>query len=213
MNKFFISGLQRTGTNYTQALLNHNVDCNISWEDVYWKHEIVVPESIYFTNKGVKGVIVVTKNPYQWIESICFRNRVDVYERYGVDYRMNDKSTMYFENNGVCFNLKSLVSLYTTFYTNWVVNSRYEKFILKYEDLLRNPHGIIDDFVKKYELKLYNNEININVANVPFSDNWDYSLIDSYKKFHLRHLERHHVDYINNHIDDSFLNKLGYNKL
>lgn len=212
MDKFFIAGLQRTGTNYVQKLFNENIECNVNCQDIYWKHQIVFPESAYLEKMNIKAVILIVKNPYSWIESICFRDSVDIHDIYSIDYGMNDKETMYLINNEKTFNIKSLINLYTTFYNNWLINCTYEKFFIKYEDLLNKPNDIINDFTKKYNLKLSKNEITSQIKDVFQSDMWDVSLLEMYKNNRLRHLEAKHIEHINMYLDDSFLNKLEYYK-
>ena len=83
MKNIFVVGLQRTGTNYVERLLNDSVE-GIDFRGYvrdggqnYSKHEFpYIKEAV--TNSIIKqdGFIVVVKNPYMWVESICFR---DVY--------------------------------------------------------------------------------------------------------------------------------------
>ena len=117
--KIFNNGLQRNGTNYTLSLLKLNTEylcCNAI--ENYHKHNLY---------KQIKPdcdmVLTVVKNPYLWIESILFRNPVDIV-KYHSDYKLDDKDN-YLEN---------LLSLYYDFYTGWM---NANSFIVRYEDLLQ----------------------------------------------------------------------------
>ena len=86
MIKGWVNGLQRSGTNYTEALLKMNL--GIGYEEHHitsncWKHQVTRSESREY--EGIKGfkkefhsydyklVVTVHKNPYTWAESIAHR--------------------------------------------------------------------------------------------------------------------------------------------
>lgn len=211
MKDFLIAGLQRSGTNYIETLLNKNIDnTKFGWEDWYWKHNINPPSLALFRQHNLRGIILCVKNPFAWVESICFRESADLYEAYGVYYDMNDKSSLYFENNGMIFNVKALIKLYNEYYNNWVNAPNLNIYTIKYEDILKDPTKVITEFKERYNLQFKNEELDTIVANLPMSNNWDFSLKEFYVNYRLKYLDNQQLDYIAQLLDIELLKKIGY---
>lgn len=211
MKDFLIAGLQRSGTNYIETLLNKNIDnTKFGWEDWYWKHNINPPSLALFRQHNLRGIILCVKNPFAWVESICFRESSDLYDAYGVYYDMNDKSSLYFENNGMIFNVKALIKLYNEYYNNWVNAPNLNIYTIKYEDILKEPTKVITEFKERYNLQFKNDELDTIVANLPSSNNWDFSLKEFYVNYRLKYLDNKQLDYIAQLLDIELLKKIGY---
>ena len=74
MIEIFVNGIQRSGTNYVRQLLQANTDHEVHERvSQYWKHD-----AFNGTNPECDSIVCVIKNPYTWVESICFRNCVDI---------------------------------------------------------------------------------------------------------------------------------------
>jgi len=211
MKDFLIGGLQRTGTNYIETLLNKNIDCKFGWEDWYWKHNINPPSLSIFREFNLRGIVLCVKNPFAWIESICFREFADLHEAYGVYYDMNDKSSLYFENKEVIFNVKALLKLYNEYYNNWLNNSQSAVYIAKYEDILKDPTIFLTNFKEKFNLNFKNEILDTSVEKVFMSGSYtNNEMLENYKNYQLSHLTNAHLEQIIPYLDVELLKKLGY---
>jgi hypothetical protein len=211
MKDFLIAGLQRTGTNYTETLLNKNIDCKFGWEDWYWKHNINPPNLALFRQYNLRGIVLCVKNPFAWIESVCFRNFTDLYESYGVYYDMNDKSSLYFENDEKIFNVKALVKLYNEYYHNWLNNTQVSVHIANYEKILKSPESFLIDFKENFHLQFKNESLDLDISKefMTNPNNYD-EMVENYKNFQLSHLTNEHIEEIIPYLDIELLKKLGY---
>ena len=210
MKKIFIAGLQRTGTNYTQSLINLNIDVNV-WCDeltfekeedygILWKHN-VNPISDFIKQKyNIDGIILVIKNPYTWIESIVYRNYEDIIKYYNESYNLIE------EENTVKFKINSLCRLYKDFYNNWMTQ---DVLLVKYTNLLSNREQVFFEFAKKFQCTIKPQMKEIE-GNVPQSQNFDHSRIEKYKNFELSHLSNAEIEIINKELGEDFFNKIGY---
>jgi len=212
MKDFLIAGLQRSGTNYIETLLNKNIDnTKFGWEDWYWKHNINPPNLALFRQHNLRGIVLCVKNPLHWVESICFRNFADLYESYGVYYDMNDKSSLYFENHGRVFNVKALVKLYNEYYNNWLNNPQLVVHVANYESVLKEPTQFLNQFKDKFNLQFKSDELVIDIGKVFMSGAYtNTKLLDNYKNYQLSHLKIEHLEYIQQYLDIELLKKLGY---
>lgn len=120
-DKFFVIGLQRSGTSFFRDVIERN--SNLKFEKIGWKHTM---EELPACN-----IVAITKSPYNWTDSICHRNRVDLVESFP-DYKLNISS----EHCHRTIDLQSLMRLWADWNIHW-----YNKKIMffKYEDLLKEP--------------------------------------------------------------------------
>jgi len=187
--KIFVNGIQRTGTNYTRELLQINTDYEVNeYQPPYWKHDTfsgIIPECDL--------IYCVIKNPYTWIESICFRNCVDIIEKNPHLYNNKDYLGPF------KINLIEACKLYKTFYSSWI---KYGVKLIHYEDLLN----------ESYLKELLNKEKVIIPQKVNFSHNFKYDYIEYYKNYQLFHLNDNHINVINEILGNDFLEIIGYTK-
>jgi len=220
MKNIFIIGLQRTGTNYVERVLNDNTQglafrgkINDSGE-VFSKHEFPYVKALV-ENSIIKheGFLVVVKNPYMWSESIGFRDEgnrlnVDFYGNHTATYKLKEKTEVSFGNNG--YNLINILSLFKDFYTDWCRNK--DVFLVKYEDFLG------EDISKKQIDNVINyfNEgqakSNLKLPSKPVNHSPDFTLDDFnyYKKEQPELLNPSDIDTVNSVLGSEFIESLGY---
>lgn len=160
MNKFYVFGLQRSGTNYLEQTLAKNF--NLRRENPSnrngerWKHRVSVSEQV--KNDDIP-IFVIHKNPYMWIESICFRKSFD-WKETQTDFpatipHANPEYNVGKEN----LNIVNLAKTYQMFYRNWVTRSDKELldkvYKIKYEDMLDDDKRveILKDIRDTYDFK------------------------------------------------------------
>lgn len=170
----FINGLQRSGTNFA-----HNVyKDSVQYCYPYWKHD----PKLEGIDPNSPKVFCIIKNPYTWIESICFRNPVDIVEWFP-SHQLHDPKDHLGPHQ---INLKRLCTVYRLFYTSWLNYSKTK--LIHYEDLLKKHQSITD---------------------VPYT-NWNPDRINSYLNYEIHHLNRTHLDTINNTLGIDFIKRIGY---
>jgi len=155
MIPYYIFGLQRTGTQFLERVVEANYDgSEIQNRDFPilkdwgkpWKH-IVNMDEAWSYDKDIPA-LVLTKNPYTWIESIVFRKRKDFFETQTIYEDLKSKDSVYI--NGI--DVEALALIWNECYHHWVNQTKsyidYGKiWILRYEDL-------IDDRVKESILRM-----------------------------------------------------------
>lgn len=172
----FIVGIQRSGTNFARF------NCfpgSVDVCDDYHKH------CIKNEDVSCEKVFCIVKNPYMWIESICFRNCVDIIT-YFPDYHLYDEKNYL---GPFKINLVRLLHLYKDFYTSWI---NYEKTrIIQYEKLLVENSSKINHLV-------------------PESTNWNKRRIKNYLNYNTTLLSDDNIKTITNVLGHDFITKIGY---
>ena len=121
--RVFIAGLQRSGTNFAESIFEGSTPvCGD-----YGKHDIRRDD----WHLPCEKIYLIIKHPYTWVESICFRNCVDIIE-YHKDYELYNVTDYYGPKN---INIRNLMRLYRDYYCSWLVDGRTR--LVHYEDLLR----------------------------------------------------------------------------
>lgn len=142
-------GIERSGTNYLRQLLEDNViDVIVYVNKLGWKHGAVKCKDSNITKKDNIHPIIIIKNPYSWYQSIK-------------NYRK--KKPFDFKREFKRYN--KLYSLYKDLYENG--HDVYtEAYILKYEDLLKNPKKELIKIVNALGGELKSNFINPTKVNM-----------------------------------------------
>lgn len=127
MSKFFIFGLQRSGTTFLEKIITNNFDVAVANKEGSWKHSLDVPETI-----GLYQSYCVFKNPYTWLESIIFRDPADLLVTASKRYRLTNEGYVIGHDS---VNLIELCRLYNNYVSTWAESGAC---IVRYEDLLVN---------------------------------------------------------------------------
>jgi len=151
---YYIFGLQRTGTVFLTDIIDFNywgwVPCNMEAADVAnwqkpWKHliDVTVTKEKFRTDIPI---IVVSKHPYTWLESIIYREPIDFFETQPYNEYCERHPNGYIEKG---LNVQALAAMYNDFYSHWVFQEHdwidYSKMwlirweILLYDDIA-GPH-------------------------------------------------------------------------
>jgi uncharacterized protein YuzB (UPF0349 family) len=196
--EIFVNGIQRSGTNYLTSILELNTNLDVSeYDNLHWKHDICKYDLNGKSNK--KSIITIIKNPYTWVESICYRNRVDI-----IEYHSNHNLTY---NHGMMINdinLENLILLYKSFYDSWYT---FGTKVVKYEYLLNQRN------IKKFLYKEHNiiSKIPIIPEKVSYSDYFIQENVNYYQKQETIYLEKKHIQKINDILTNDFFIRYNYN--
>jgi hypothetical protein len=203
MDKFYIFGLQRSGTTFLEHIVSLNFNMRVANTENSWKHSIVVPENLEDYCK-----FWIVKNPYTWLESIVFRDPADLLVT-ATSFNLQDRSNSAYIVGHDQVNLKNLCLLYNIYIKNW---SNTDVIKVRYEDLLNKE--TLDKFFKK------NNFINeykhwkIPVAGSLFmsegfsKDSYSYYLSQRPQLFN-----KTDIDVINTYVNFDLLHQFDYTRV
>ena len=219
---FKIYGQMRTGTNFISTILKDNFfDTKVFMNVGGWKHgkiieipnekelintvdehtkkNINIPDTInLFKNNSVKFILMI-KNPYMWINSIC-----------KFEHKSLEDSSFVIEQ------IKTWNSLYTN-YKKYIENKK--AYLIKYENLIKDPYYILEGITKEFNLKRKfnssfkletkilhaNSDINIGDCINEDFDKTKYINPDIGKV-----LSKNTIKIINNHIDLNLMKFYNY---
>ena len=170
-------GARRTGTNYTQALLEENFSNIIVLDNITWKHD-PIPKEVNFYKSWIENpekhyiktcaqrfdlyksitnileqdqlkTIVNIKDPYAWIESLWrYTQNVHLIK---ADER-NSKYLFLDCTESIINqqdNLIQTIQTYNDRYNSWC---RTTDHVLRYEDMLINHEAVLNYFRQAYDL-------------------------------------------------------------
>jgi hypothetical protein len=216
-NIFFIS-LQRAGSNYVEVILNKNTT-----EDLAFRGYLLEISKHFFpqklglfklVSKKQDAFIIITKNPYMWVESICFNNEMDKEtqkELWLIDgfeeYKVKDDADL--EE----YNLFNIVTLYKDFYTQWLNIAKERGIqIVKYEDFLYEDKA--KEVCKKvvHEIGYGQVKSNFKLHDKPirFSKNFTKEDFEYYKNENPTKISKGSIDTITSILGADFIEELGY---
>jgi len=201
--KIFINGLQRTGTNYVLKLFQQNIP-NIEFKDdthhpYYHKHDLYNFKNP-FTDKYPNKILTIIKHPYSWIESICFRNCVDIKTWFPNYYLHNAQNHC----GPFQINLKNLCKLYYDWYNTWLdvpqVNLIPYERLLAERDVRRNIKRIFNIHPKTIVIP----------NNIPQSHDFMHERKELYKNYKTQYLNDFQKKIIKNNLPKTFLKRINY---
>lgn len=169
----FINGIQRSGTNFACKIHKNSSDYSFP----YWKHD----PKLEGIDPDCTKVFCIIKNPYTWVESICFRNPVDIVKWFPSQHLKDHKDHL----GPHQINLKRLCITYKLFYASWLNYNKTK--LIHYEQLL-----------KTYR----------NIADVPYTD-WNPDRIDQYLNYKTT-LPHAAINIITETLGEDFFNRIGY---
>ena len=216
MKSFYVFGLQRSGTNYLEQLLKTNFSLsranNSTRNDPNWKHNVNVANIV---KESSHPIFVIHKNPYMWIESICFRRSVDwtitqndfpATERHpDDDYNVGKEK----------LNIVNLAKTYQKFYRNWVTRTTPEikekSFVIKYEDLLvtETRENILQSINEHFSYGRHDYNWK-NIERVGMSPSWKPTDADMYLSQTPRNLSLKQIKIITQTLTPTLTSNLGY---
>ena len=171
----FVNGIQRSGTNFAKSLYANAKDYCYPYCKHHFKYESIDPDC--------EKVYCIIKNPYTWVESICFRDCVDII-KYFPSYQLYDEND---HLGRFKINLKNLCTVYKTFYASWLAYDKTE--LIHYESLL------------------INNDIH---KRVPQGHNWDPKRYRTYLRYEAPLVPQKAQNIITETLGQDFFNKIGY---
>lgn len=210
MKQIKIYSERNTGAIYMEWLVKANLSVNIidSFE-LGWKHR-VAPSEEELSNELKKNVLYLclVKNPYSWAISMHKRPYLhEVVKSLGftdfLKYSFGD-----YRNPVIMWNTKNKSYLKMADYVD-----HHE--VIKYEDLLINPHKILFDISEKHNFKI--NGVFRNINNLLTHSHGmrkrqfhnEYYINEEWKK----QLHPRHIESINKYLDSELMNKLNYKYL
>ena len=237
VSTFTIFGVQRSGTNFCETLINENFE-NLSDLKYVWKHSPDVNEiqEVYQRLEMKDHLhIVVVKNPYKWIESIK-RNPVDIVATIKGMKNINLLSKAEILNCNKEFQwsqqnllrpkewyveqlpIPQLIYLYNNFYKNWLsMKSRIKYWgIVRYEALLsiENASSFLDNMSHAFGLKPKLDGNWTYPVKVDMSQSWEpirkQKTQDYVDQHEIKTLTDEQIQIIHDNLDMKLLEKLGY---
>ena len=198
MKKIFINGIQRTGTNYALSLFRQNLPNMFFTDDIdgNWKHGFYKTPFDITINK----TITIIKHPGTWVESVCFRNCVDIikiFPKYNL-YDTSDYCGPFY------INLRNLCKLYCDYYNSWL--DKPNTYLVQYETLL-SERKVKKNIIKYFEIKLDNI---ILPKKVNRSGNFKKEHIKNYEKYKIQYLNKKEIQVIKECLSKNFLKKIKY---
>jgi hypothetical protein len=195
-----IIGLQRSGTNYLSTLLenNYKVDSIDTGQKrkgneprkYFWKHSYDPEQYEEGTNNspasvstGIKNLkssniptILITKNPYFWLESVK-RGPGDI-GKSGISFvkwarikTTSGKPTVKLGPYGH-HDLENVCKMWVDYHRFWIENNFSSLHVLRYEDLLKSPETEIQQIENMFNLERRNKDLDIP-KKVHMSKNFD----------------------------------------
>ena len=212
MHVFHQYGARRTGTNYTQALLEENFSNVMVLDNVVWKHD-PIPKIQNFNNKFFNNyqkhyqqtcanrkdlydtlanilhnnqlkTIVNIKDPYAWVESMWrYTRNIHLIEAIEV----NSKYIFFNPKKRLSLqedNVVQSIKSYNERYNQWCQNTTH---LIRYEDVLTDHETVLSFFEQNYHLtRIHENLLNIKTGCDPTPVNLKYILPDwDYAEYYL----------------------------
>lgn len=210
LRRFYIFGLQRSGTNYLQSLVEKNyfTRCANNQKHV-WKHSISIPKRLSPT----LPVFVIHKSPYTWVESLAFRN--------DVDWKKTQKTYLDWDNSNRIgpnkLNIKDLCETYNHFYNTWLSEFHSKnKIVVRYEDLLdiKTRNKCLVDSAKRFKFREKQKLIvDVTPGSVSQSKSYSHKMSDYYTEMKPQHLSDKTIDIMRTILDEELLIKMNYRLL
>lgn len=204
---FYLFGLQRSGTSFFGETLCLNFESSYLNSSGTWKHSLTVPQTVKET---VDPVFVIFKNPYTWIESICYRDPADLLVTSAKTYALQEANTgeLVFGHDGV--NLNRLAQLYEDYANKWLDLS--SATVVLYEQII--DQSFRDNFLNSLNwIRKSNRWIVPEPGSLFMSEGFESERIAYYLKQQPSRLDKEKIDIINSIVSDTTFNQLGYNKI
>ena len=186
-SKYIVFGLQRSGTTFTQRVIEMNTKLEL--DTSAWKHTMPPVDTCALK-------VMVTKSPYNWASSIVTRNRVDVLWKWR-KYRLRDRGEAMWRD----INLEHLIKLWNDWHNAWI---EHDVLHVQYEQLLR------DAFTPMKLIGMKSGSQVTLPPSIDVSTDRFFIPLSRREEYLKHHLNSRVVEQINRFIDRSLLDKLGY---
>ena len=180
--KYKIVGLWRTGSHYIEELIKQNFDLEFEKDmdmDNFNIHRHAHPHAMFDTfYKEGNIVVVITRNFKLWLESLRTKRHKWMHIGTGFTCSFQYQSDEYVStfDTSIPIDEKSdeeLKIIYDEFHEKWHYYSKKNKLmIVKYEELISNPEGVMKDIGYFYNIK-WKGEMNKKVGELKYSDKFD----------------------------------------
>lgn len=208
---FFVFGLQRTGTNYLATLMRRNFNLG---DRASWKHSVPVHSEEALERKITDRIILILyKDPYRWIESLCQRRCVD-WVKTQTQFHAHEGGYRIGNNK---LNPINLAKTYVQHYTNWVENApehiSTRSTVIKYEYILADKERpmVLDYIAGRYKLtkpSSYSNPTSVSMTGKLSDQSKEYYLSEALSLLNCKDVER-----INEVLTKDFMKKIGYKQI
>ena len=218
--RYYIAGLQRSGTNYLSSLMTENFDQVSHYPAGYnipsWKHHVEphpeLEQYLKEKEKPPKIWFFIYKNPYMWIESLCERNKVDYIQTQDMFGKANEEEHKYGKNE---ISIVQLSKTWNHWVKSWLIDTPSfikNKFIINYEDLLNDAYreNLLQQVqnIGKLTRKDLNKWINISFGEVRQSPRFSLGWMTYYQEKKHK-LPSNILDIINQHIEQRCFDVTG----
>lgn len=207
--RYFLFGLQRSGTNFLERTMTKNFNSsrtNSTHKGNCWKHSLDLPSGY---NKTVP-TLVIYKNPYTWVESLCLRNCVD-WEKTQTKFPVTE-GPVKLRLGPKHFNVVQLAKTYKYWCDTWVLSDLPNRYIIRYEDLLHQDRFdyILSELSKILQEKKKDSWHVPPKGAVPQSKNYTAARELYYKEMKPTELKEFHIAAIRDIIGPDYMEKLRY---
>jgi hypothetical protein len=214
---YFDFGLQRSGTNFIEQIIQTNFNGQRqNRHKAGWKHFIDPPELW----EGQHATFLIYKNPYTWVESICFRNTVDWIKTQRTYPALEGPAINKLGPKGI--SVEQLAKTYKHWHESWIEKPKptanYNNVVvIRYEDLLRE--GKRNEVLENIQTKFNAQRKNPNQWNIPQkgkvsqSRDYDKEREEYYLSMKPTKLEARHINAINEIVGTDRIQRLGYEVL
>ncbi|MAG32238.1 MAG: hypothetical protein CL908_15250 [Deltaproteobacteria bacterium] len=219
---FIAIGIQRSGTNYLESLIQENFEgmTSKSRDETYiWKHRCR-PEDVEHKLDPTKLHLLIYKNPYKWAESIM-RFNADLERRVGGDdYQYADLysekrrgDVIVRDRKGRRTNLGGGIRLWSDLLGNWLSTRLIEVIPVKYEELLigSSRERVLAEIGLARGLARKDAGAWVNPSKVGQSERWDEAKSrHNLDQTRISLLSQRQIDVINRNLDRELMDRLGY---
>jgi len=208
---YFIFGLQRSGTNYLEQLVNQNFKGRrANRANKCWKHSIDIPKG--YNNQH--PTLIIYKNPYTWVESICLRNTVDWLKTQKEYPAQEGPDELRLGPNKI--NVENLAKTYDHFHNTWLWSRSLSEntYVMKYEDLLitNSRERILNNISHILPVRKTDQWVNPQRGKISQSRDYNEDREHYYLSMKPKELTPIQIEAINNVLGDRII-ELGYDKL
>jgi hypothetical protein len=201
LSKFYIFGLQRSGTTFVENLITLNFNARVCNREGSWKHSLSIPNKLHDDLS-----IVVFKNPYTWLESIVFRDPADLLVT-AKSYKLTEHSNDSYVIGHDRVDLVQLSKLYNDYVSKWSETSFIK---VRYEDLLEKDK--LDEFLSSvpFDKRHDGDWIIPEPGSLFMSEGFSSNMYTYYIEKKPKYFTEDDLRVINTNIDHQVLHRIGY---